>query len=528
MLKKRISCILALVLCLVMVLGACGTTEEQPAATETQAAAAETQAAAVETEAAETEAASPIDWEDTAEIEVYYFAFSAPQDSEHVEEAINEITVPAINTKINFNVLDISSYMQQMGVMMAGGEQIDLMLSAFGAVTYAAMTAQNQLMDIADLLDVYGQDILATVGDLIEATSVGDAIYAVPTYRNLLSSYFIFMRKDVLEDLGLLEKARNMTSFAEYEEILAAVEESEKWSTLTPYAYYNGSGTTMLGFNGYGDFATSDVYDQLGDTLGIIYCGEDGKVQFAWETESFVESIKMNQNWYNNGWTYSDAAGNASSATDYVKSNVAFSYISTSEFGAETAHSSTAGMDLVAVEMKSGFISAASCTKFTWCVPNVAQEPEAAIAFLNFAITSPEINTLMAWGVEGVDYVVVDGVGQYPEGQDGASYHLFDYSVPNQFLVLPWSGDTADMRERSLENMQSGTISPYLGFSCDTTEFSAELSAVTNVYNEYKSQVEKGSVGMDVYEEAIEKFYASGLQVILDGYQAQLDAYLAQ
>ncbi len=526
MLKKRISCILALVLCLVMVLGACGNTEE-PAAKETNAAATETQAAVVETEAPETEEGPAVPWEDTAEIEVYYFAFSAPQDSEHVEEAINEITVPAINTKINFNVLDISSYMQQMGVMMAGGEQIDLMLSAFGPVTYQAMLAQNQLKDISAELEEYGQDILATVGDLIEATSVGDAIYAVPTYRNLLSSYFIFMREDVLEDLGLVEKARNMTSFAEYEEIMQAVAESEKWSTLKPYAYYQGSGTAMLGFNGYGDFAQSDVYDQLGDTLGIIYCGDDGQVKFVWETESFVETIKMNQKWYSNGWTYSDAAGAQSSATDYVKNNVAFSYISTSEFGAENAHSSTAGMDLVAVEMATGTISAAACTKFTWCVPSVAKEPEAAIAFLNYVITSPEINTMMAWGVEGVDYVVEDGVAKYPEGQTEASYHLFDYSVPNQFLVLPWDGDTADMRERSLENMNSGKISPYLGFSCDTTAFSVELSAINNVYDEFKSQVEMGVADMATYEEAIAKFEASDIDVVIAGYQEQLDAYIA-
>ncbi len=526
MLKKRISCIIALVLCLVMVLGACGTTEETKAP-ETQAAAVETQAA--ETEAAETEEAAPqFPWEDTAEIEVYYFAFSAPQDSEHVEEAINAITVPAINVQINFNVLDISSYMQQMGVMMAGGEQIDLMLSAFGPVTYQALLSQNQLKDISVELEEYGQDILATVGDLIEATSVGDAIYAVPTYRNLLSSYFIFMRKDVLEDLGMLEKAQNMTSFAEYEEILNAVAESEKWSTLKPYAYYEGSGTTMLGFNGYGSFAEDSVaYDQLGDTLGIIYCGEDGKVQFSWETESFVESIKMNQNWYNNGWTYADVAGAQASASDFIKNNVAFSYISTSEFGAQTAHSVSCGMDVIAKEMKAGFISAASCTKFTWCVPSTAVEVEPAVAFLNFAITSPEINTMMAWGVEGVDYEVVDGVAQYIAGNESPSYHLFDYSVPNQFLVTPWYGDTADMREKSLENMNSGTISPYLGFSCDTTGFSVELSAVTNAYDEFSRMLKNGVADQEIYEQALKKFKDSGIDTVIAGYQEQLDAYLA-
>ena len=45
---------------------------------------------------------------------------------------------------------------------------------------------------------------------------------------------------------------------------------------------------------------------------------------------------------------------------------------------------------------------------YSHVLPSVAKEVEPAVAFLNFAMTSPEINTLMAWGVEGVDYEVVD------------------------------------------------------------------------------------------------------------------------
>ena len=70
------------------------------------------------------------------------------------------------------------------------------------------MVSQNQYMDISGLLEEYGQPILETAGSLMDATTVGDAIYAVPTYRNLVTSAYIIMRTDVLEDLGLLEKDR--------------------------------------------------------------------------------------------------------------------------------------------------------------------------------------------------------------------------------------------------------------------------------------------------------------------------------
>ena len=95
-------------------------------------------------------------------------------------------------------------------------------------------------MDISGLLEEYGQDVLSTVGSLIESTTVDGSIYAVPTYRTLVTRAYIVMRTDVLEDLGLLEKAQNMTSFTEYEEILAAVKSSEKWSYLAGISLIRG------------------------------------------------------------------------------------------------------------------------------------------------------------------------------------------------------------------------------------------------------------------------------------------------
>ena len=59
------------------------------------------------------------------------------------------------------------------------------------------------------------------LGDLVLGTTINGKIYGVTGYRNLACSAYLVMRTDVLEDLGLLEKAQNMTSLSEYEAILA-------------------------------------------------------------------------------------------------------------------------------------------------------------------------------------------------------------------------------------------------------------------------------------------------------------------
>ena len=88
------------------------------------------------------------------------------------------------------------------------------------------------------------------------------------TYRSLVTSVYIVMRTDVLEDLGLLEDAQNIQSLADYDKILEAVSTSEKWSTLSGIVPSDAAGT-CLGLGGFylatDSFADATCYDQLGD-----------------------------------------------------------------------------------------------------------------------------------------------------------------------------------------------------------------------------------------------------------------------
>ena len=42
------------------------------------------------------------------------------------------------------------------------------------------MQAQNQLMDLTDLLEEYGQDIKSILGDKLKGTSANGRVYGVP------------------------------------------------------------------------------------------------------------------------------------------------------------------------------------------------------------------------------------------------------------------------------------------------------------------------------------------------------------
>ena len=248
-------------------LAACGTGTDTQSQENTQAAettgvednTAQTEAGgeeAGESEAASEDTASAqesgsaadvsynVTWDDLVEINVVSPAPGAiPSGLQEVEDAINEITESQISVHVNFTMVEMGSYAQQVSLMMSSNEQVDLLMSfPVGSATFSSMVTQNQLMDITDLMSEYGQPILDTVGQYINATTVNGTIYGVPTYRNYASGAKLLMRTDVLEDLGLLEQAESITSLSELEPILEAVKSSEKWSYLAGLAPGAGNG----------------------------------------------------------------------------------------------------------------------------------------------------------------------------------------------------------------------------------------------------------------------------------------------
>ena len=152
------------------------------------------------------------------------------------------------------------------------------------------------------------------------------------------------------------------------------------------------------------------------------------------------------------------------------------------------------------------------------------------MTLLTMMYTDERINNLLAWGIEGRDYVVVDGVAQLPEGIDNIAnlqYHSADFITGNNFLVLPWGAQTADFREQQKESLNNALVSDYLGFACDTSNVTNEIAALSNVIAEYGPQLNSGHAAPDLLDEYIEKLHKTGIDLVIEEYQKQLDAWLA-
>lgn len=475
--------------------------------------------------------------EDLAEINMIYMSMSTlPSGLSDIEAAINEITESEINTHVNIEVIEVGNYAQQIGLKMSSSEVVDLMvtLPTASAAAFSVMASQGQLLDITEELAEYGQGITSTVGDLVKATTVDGAVYGVPTYRDLVTSTYIAMRTDVLEDLGLLEKAENMTTFTEYEEILETVKNSDKWDSLVGIVAV-GTGEILAkpgSFQGVDAFADAKVFDQLGDMNKLICIdpeGEDPTIRNYYATDEYRAMYDIVKGWYDKGYIYKDANTTKETGSSLVKSNVAFSMIVSGDISVEVTQTGSCGYDMTCVKIVTQPLSTYNCQKFVWVVPSTAAEPEAAVKMMNLMYTDERICNLLAWGIEDVHYTVKDGIAYFAEGTsaDNTAYHMVDFTFGNQFLVLPWEGSDPEIREKAKEAMDNAPISAYLGFSCDTTDISTDLASVINTINEYRPSIESGMASEADYEAFLEKLEVSGAQAVVDTYQEQLNAWLA-
>lgn len=472
-----------------------------------------------------------ITWEDMADVKVVCMVTgTVPSGAEAVENAINDITENEINTHVDLTYIESGAYTQQINLMMSSGEAIDLIVTApAGPTSFNSMVSQGQLMDITETLETYAPNVCDNMGKFLKATSIDGNIYGIPCNKAFVTNINIYMRTDVLEDLGLLETAENMTTFTEYEQILSAVKESNKWNYLagivsnSNYSEIISVANSLLTEDRFEDCGS---FDNLGDSLYLVGVDSEDKVYNFYGSEDYKKLCQRAKDWYDKGYIYTDSPTTQEIATSLIKSDAAFSFLAQTEVGSEAAVSITCGMDMTAVPVVQLPVTTSSVTKFVWAVPSSAREPEAAITFYNMAYSDSRIANLLAWGIEGVDYEVKDnGNAGYIEGNENPAYHTGDVLWPNKLIILPWENEVASLRQEQVDARDNAEVSPYLGFVCDTTAFSTELGAVSNAIEEYKPMLNSGVASENTLDEFTKKLEASGIDKIVEEYQKQFDEW---
>lgn len=529
--KKVIALLLAIMLTLAM--AACGNSEKAPAASDTpkSSTATESKRADMDTQSPEN-AAEDSDDEDTAEIEVMFWTLNTvPTDLQDVEDAINKITEAKINTRIHMNIIEMGNYIQQVNLMISGGEKLDLMVTLpGGSAHFNSMASQKQLMDITELLDQYAPELKQIVPEnWFDATMIDGKIYSVTSFGDKVGLLNFVCRTDILEETGI--DIATIKTFNDLEPLFEKVKELHP--EMVPVApgskkvlggsYFIGSDGKLINYDslGDGDNALIGLMDADGTTIKNNYLRDE-----------YLETCQRLKTWYDNGWIYKDGSNYAEPAESLIQSNVAFSYFVAAPMDAKATRSAACGHDMTLIPMEDkALLGTSAFRKFTWAVPTTSTEPEAAVKFLNFLYSDAQIVNLITWGIEGAHYQVCDdGSIDFLDGEDASTcgYFIGDETaiLGNGFLAKVRKGQSPDLRARSEEANRSAEVSKFNGFSFDSTGYENQISAITNTVEEYRPSFACGLYSEEYYNEFIKKLTENGAEEYINYIQEQLNTWL--
>lgn len=536
--KKALTTLLALSMTATLFAG-CGSTEEDVNTPSNEGGTTDDANAGDEGEESdgEEQGETPADDGETAEIVVGLMCFS-PVDSavqDRIETAVNEKMQEMINVTADFQWFDASTYATQIPMMIQSGEQLDvIMFTPVPAAGFSSFMSQNQLMDITEYVDEYGADIKTVLGEEgLAATSKDGKIYGVGGNMCHYGGQAIIMNKAVLDEIGMADKFENMTTWTEFEEIMAAavaaghpgvINSDAEGSCITPQPYINGSDKLDEAYwvDIAGDGNQQIYIDPADDTVKCYYMNEDYKASLIRAGE-----------WYDKGLIYKDASTSEEYADQQIKNGVGTAEVKALEYGWEGSLPASCGGE-VAVKFTGAMVqkATASYTKFGYAVPVTAQEPEAAVKFINLLYSENDVHTTLCWGQEGTDWEKAeDGTAQYVGGAESAEYHMNDFLYGDIMTIIPWSGSAPDMRSEQSKLNGEVAASKYIGFSVDNTSVANQVTACQNVSNEYKPMLSAGVYGAETeakYQEYMTALEGAGINDIIAEYQSQLDAWLGQ
>lgn len=442
------------------------------------------------------------------------------------KSAADDSVVAAINEKLasdgyGFSIATtyIDDYWSKLALDIAGGVVYDVAWAH--STTLSDLVAKKVYQPITEYLDEYAPDIMANTPDyIIDGGTVQGEVYALA--RNIPMSYFnwvYIVRGDLREKYGI----DKITTLEQFEEYLAAIHENEPDmyailnSNLFPiypvYANY---------FFPLGDGGNCPIYVDPAD--------ETYTVKSFFDSEAFKAVCEKKKEWYDLGYQPSDESRveNANQGFCYgaVGATEANIFTPSESIDALKANLPDATMELVLLEPETRYLNSAGDNMLA--VPSTSKNPAEAVSFINWIKKDQANYDLISFGVEGENYILTDGAVDTSGISDDKVYSTNSW-MWNDLSIARFSANYPTEDIETLKTWDDEAIvTPFVGFTLDTSKIKTQVSQVNAVKDEYFSNLAKGITSYDdVIDEFMDQLYAAGLQDIIDETQTQINEWVA-
>ena len=448
---------------------------------------------------------------------------NVPADLEKVQAAMSEITMEKYNCTVTLMPLGFMEMMSQAPLILAGNEDIGLMICFNPISIYSTLVARGQIQDITDLLDEYAPDVLTTIGDtFLDACRVDGRLYGVPTLHDLATGLNITMRKDLVEKYNI--DVDSIKGLDDLEPIFETIKENE--ADVAPF-FAGGASNTI------GNALIMSACDGFGDQFGVLMdCGtKDMTVVDYFETDEYKDICQRMYDWNQKGYILPDSDSITDTSTVLLKAGKIFSYMNSTKPGQLQQDERVAGMELVEKELWPASTKTHLVSGIQWVVPTGASHPEKSVQILNLLYNDADFINLFNYGIENEHYVKVsDTQIALPDGvtSENAKFQWsIQFESGNEFIAYTWQEDDPDLWDQTKEYNNTAICSKAMGFSFDNSNVTAEITAVTNAAAQYRVGLENGVLDPEEYiPKLVNDIKTAGIDDIIKEKQTQLDAWL--
>lgn len=436
-------------------------------------------------------------------------------DLEKVEAAINDYIEPLIYANMDLEYIPYSQWEDQMNMVVASGEQVDLMCTVREISGYYKNGA---LTPLTDLLNTHGSGIKEYVKDIyLDSCTFGGEIYGVPTIRDMAKQQVFEYSVPVAEKYGL-EMKDKMT----FDELEAQFLKMKEQAPEIP---------CLLMRNSVRSFDSWCGWDGIGDNYGVVMMDQkDVNLVNLFESQVYTDLLYRMQRWYQAGIINQEAPTADIQWADIVPTGNILGRFARSKPGYEQQETVKYGVELKTVELMDPIVDSAQAQFMAWVIPTTSKYTDKAMALMNLFYTDEKVINLMSYGIEGEHYVVVDGehgIINYPEGVDSSNASFspgMNFGVGNELLGYIWEGNDADIWDQLQQFNDTAQASPALGFAFDNSKVANEISACNNVLAKYAIGLEIGCLDVDtVLPEFQKALKDAGIDKIIEEKQAQIN-----
>ena len=366
-------------------------------------------------------------------------AGNSPADDNFYTAWIQENFGDPRHIKIEWVVIPRSEEVSKLNTMMAGGDPADICFTYTESV-WGNFVNQGGVYELTELLEEYAPTLIEFLGeDILQAGRLNGGQYAVNARRVVVADQGVFVRSDILEELGL----DFPTTTEEFYEMLVAFKEA--YPDCIPYAMasdIDGNGQLVYSF-----YKSLDKKD--------VVCIPRAM------TEGFEDYVVFMNKLYNEGLISPDFALNGDSELyAEVSSGKAFCYcynydhpIRVSPGIQATLEDNVPGALLRPIDCFDSVIDGVCYHSLynPWgliCfIPTTCQYPEAAVMYLNWLCEYDTIYFLQN-GIEGETYVLdEDGIPTIIDVEGDKHFN----SMQNLDYTLLVNGTWLDTDEKTMK-----------------------------------------------------------------------------